>query len=184
MPPAHADRHGEPSRNVVEDITRWALLYRSDPWDADPTAAAAVQAATHGTSQQFSAALADLAAHDGPESQAQRLLAAMRGDGDAALQALDNHQDLSALYRTAAKRREGLDVAEIATTHGLRLRGEFAGEQYQTQLLVEDQAGRHDMLTSRGRRGLGRRRAADCSGPRTCPRRPGPAGPTADQRAA
>jgi hypothetical protein len=149
MTVADHDIHSAPGRGAVEQIARWAIADRPDVWATEPAGAAAVEAAAHGSPHEFRVALADLAAHTGPGSPARDLLAAIWGNGDAAQLALGDHEDLRALYRTAAHRSVGLDVAEIATTHGLTLRAEASGEDYQTQVLVESAPGHHDVLTSR-----------------------------------
>lgn len=142
------DVHDVPSRTVVEQIVRWAV---ADEWSGRGPAdyaAGAVYASAEGSPEHFRAAVASLAEHDGPDSRAALLQATLWGNVDAALSALADNEGLRALLRTAARRQDGRDVAEIATPNGLRLRAEQTGEAYQTAVLVEDTPGRSDMLAS------------------------------------
>lgn len=140
--------HDVPSAAVLEQITRWAI---ADGWSGrgpSDYAAGAVQAADEGSPEDFHAAVANLAEHDEPGSQAANLQASLWGNGDAVHFAVADNEGLRALYRTAAQRADGVDMAEIATPNGLRLRAEQTGEAYQTAVLVEDEPGRSDLLAS------------------------------------
>jgi hypothetical protein len=145
---AEQHRHDGPRAAVLEQLTRWAI---ADGWGGrGPTAyaARAVQAASKGDSDGFRAAVANLAAHDGPSSRAAMLHAVLCGETDVTPDALAGNDGLCSLYRTAAGRDVGVDVAEITTSHGLRLRAEYTGAAYQTTVLVEDTPGRSDVLAS------------------------------------
>lgn len=142
------DLHDKPGAAVLEQITRWAV---ADGWSGrgpSDYAAGAVHAAGDGSPEHFRAALASLAEHDGPGSRAAALQATLWGNADAALPALADNEGLRALFRTAVRQAEGVDVAEIATPNGLRLRAEQTGEAYQTAVVVEDPPGRSDVLAS------------------------------------
>lgn len=150
MTRADTDLHDVPSAAALEQLTRWAV---ADSWSgrrgAD-YAAGTVSAAAEGSPDAFRAALAKLAEHDGPRSQAAMLQATLWRNVDAVGVALAGNDGLQALYRTAAQRAEGIDVAEVATANRLRLRAEYEGEEYQTAVFVEDPPGRTGVLASGG----------------------------------
>ena len=145
------DLHDMPSAAVLEQITRWAVM---DGWETGPSAdhvTRAVYAANDGTSDQFRTALVQLATHEGPSSFAAAVLEAARGSNlDGLNQVLDGNEGLQSLYRTLAQRAAGVDMAEVATVTGDRLRflAEQTGEAYDTTLLVESYTGRRDVLAS------------------------------------
>lgn len=150
-----------PARHHVDDATveqllRWKVQewdpaghHRDHGLDAQPQLIGnLVSAARAGTRDEFSAALTDLVRHYGTWNDAQFMREALRGSQSTLKVALERSPDLQALHRTAARRAEGVDVAEVATANGLRLRAEHTGETYETAILVEDTPGRRDVLAN------------------------------------
>jgi|ThiBio_1000_plan_1041568.scaffolds.fasta_scaffold02828_7 hypothetical protein len=132
---------------VLEQITRWAVV---DNWsDAlSGEAQKVVQAAQTGGLEYFVGTLATLAEHEGHGSRASMLHATLHGNVDLIGHALADNEGLRSLYRTTAERAQGIDMAEITTPNGLRLRAEQTGEAYQTAVVVEDAPGRSDVLAN------------------------------------
>lgn len=142
-----SDVHDVPSAAVLEQITRWAV---ADNWRDEPSGDTqkAVTAAETAGREHFVGALATLAGHDGHGSRAAMLHATLQGNADLIGHALADNEGLRSLYRTTAERAQGIDMAEIATPNGLRLRAEQTGEAYETAVLVEDAPGRSEVLAS------------------------------------
>lgn len=141
------DLHDVPSTAVLEQITRWAV---TDNWSDELSGESrnVVWAAETAGRKHFVGALATLAEHDGHGSRAAMLHATLQGNVDLIGHALADNEGLRSLYRTTAERAQGIDMPEIATPTGLRLRAEQTGEAYQTAVLVEDAPGRSDVLAS------------------------------------
>jgi hypothetical protein len=141
------DLHDVHSAAVLEQITRWAV---ADNWSDELSGETqkVVWAAEAAGREHFVGALASLAEHDGQGSRAAMLHATLQGNVDLIGHALADNEGLRSLYRTTAERAQGIDMAEIATPNGLRLRAEQTGEAYQTAVLVEDAPGRSDVLAS------------------------------------
>lgn len=139
--------HDVRSAAVLEQITRWAV---ADNWSQERSGESrrAVWAAETAGHEQFVGALATLAERDGHGSRAAMLHATVQGNADLIGHALADNEGLRALYRTTAERAQGIDMAEIATPNGLRLRAEHTGVEYQTAVLVEDAPGCSDVLAS------------------------------------
>lgn len=141
------DLHNLHSAAVLEQITRWAV---ADNWRDEPSGDTqqAVRAAETAGREHFVGALASLAEHDGHGSRAAMLHATLQGNVDLIGHALADNEGLRSLYRTTAERAQGIDMAEIATPNGLRLRAEQTGQGYETAVLVEDAPGHSDILAS------------------------------------
>lgn len=143
------DLHDVRSAAVLEQITRWAV---ADNWGGgvsdEPRTRSAVWAAETAGHDHFVGTLAALAEQEGHGSRAAMLHATLQGNADLIGHALADNEGLRSLYRTTAERAQGIDMAEIATPNGLRLRAEQTGEAYETTVLVEDKPGRSDVLAS------------------------------------
>ena len=141
------DLHDVHTAAVLEQITRWAV---ADNWSDDLSRESrnVIWAAETAGREQFVGALATLAEHDGHGSRAAMLHATLEGNVDLIGHALADNDGLRSLYRTTAERAQGIDMAEIATPNGLRLRAEQTGEAYETAVFVEDVPGRSDVLAS------------------------------------
>jgi hypothetical protein len=139
---------------TTEQLLRWKAIdweptnyYRATELD-EQLRGAVITAARAGTRDEFAQALGQLVNAWGKWNGAYFMSNALHGDQLAVEAALESNPDLQALHRTVAERAGGRDVAEVATSNGLRLRAEQTGEAYETAVLVEDTPGRSDVLAS------------------------------------